>query len=132
MKRKTAKLYTIIALCLVAFLPSSCQNEILDLEPTTELGATAFWKTEDDAYSALMGAYAAARSVFFADYLWDGMGEYQRTQNSRGNGDAYEGNRYRGPGYLDDHDAYYRELYGAVHRTNYVIENITLRMLPNA
>lgn len=132
MKRKTAKLYTIIALCLVAFLPSSCQNEILDLEPTTELGATAFWKTEDDAYSALMGAYAAARSVFFADYLWDGMGEFQKTHNSRGNGDAYEGNRYRGPGYLDDHDAYYRELYGAVHRTNYVIENITLRMLPNA
>jgi len=132
MKRKITKLHIVVSLFLLALLPISCQNDLLDQEPTTELGAEAFWKTEADAYSALMGAYAGARSVFFADYLWDGMGEFQRTQNSRGNGDAYEGNRYRGPGYLDDHDAYYRELYGAVHRVNYVIENITLRMLPEA
>lgn len=131
MKKEVSKILTIISLIVFSLFPTSCQD-ILDLEPTTELGAAAFWKTEKDAYAALMGAYSSVRGVFFADYLWDGMGEFQKTHNSRGNGGAYEGNRYRGPGYLGSHNAYYEALYGAVHRVNYVIENITLRMLPDA
>lgn len=131
MKKEVLNIFAIISLAAFSLFPSSCQNN-LDLEPTTDLGAAAFWKTEKDAYAALMGAYSSARGVFFADYLWDGMGEYQRTLTSRGNGDAYEGNRYRGPGYLARNDPYYEALYGAVHRVNYVIENITLRMLPEA
>src|SRR5690554_2211895 len=131
MKKEISRVFTITFLAALSLFSTSCQ-EILDLEPTTELGAEAFWKTEKDAYAALMGAYASSRGVFFADYLWDGMGEFQKTHNSRGNGAAYEGNRYRGPGYLGSHNPYYEALYGAVHRVNYVIENITLRMLPDA
>jgi hypothetical protein len=47
-------------------------------------------------------------------------------------GDAYNGGVYDPTGYGDDFDKYFRYLYGAVNRANYVIENITTLMLPTA
>ncbi|MGV3589484.1 MAG: RagB/SusD family nutrient uptake outer membrane protein [Adhaeribacter sp.] len=116
---------------------TSCKDDLLEQQPTTELGAGAFWKTEDDATFALYGAYAAVRPVFDRDYYLDGHGEYVRargTSATSGNlrlGDAYQGADYNPTGYGDNFDKYYRYLYGAVNRTNYVIENVE-KMLPTA
>jgi starch-binding outer membrane protein, SusD/RagB family len=118
-------------------LQTSCRKNLLEQEPTTELGANAFWTTEADATTALLGAYSAVRPVFDRDYYFDGHGEYTRvrgTSTTNGNlnkGDAYNGGDYNPSGYGDNFDKYYRYLYGAVNRTNYVIENVN-KMLAKA
>ena len=119
-------------------MQSSCRKELLDQPATTELGTDLFWKTEADATTALMGAYSATRAVFDRDYYFDGQGEYTRvrgTSTTSGNilrGDAYNGGNYDPTGYAGSFDKYYRYLYGAVNRSNYVIENVTNLLLPSA
>jgi hypothetical protein len=126
----------VLALSVIAVLLvlQSCRKDLLKQEPTTDLAAAAFWKTEADATYALLGAYAATRPVFDRDYYLEGHGEYTRvrgTSATNGNlqrGDAYQGADYNPTGYGDNFDKYYRYLYGAVNHANYVIENVN-RML---
>ncbi|GAB3172920.1 RagB/SusD family nutrient uptake outer membrane protein [Telluribacter humicola] len=112
-------------------------EDLLELEPTTELGANAFWKTEADATFALQGAYSSVRPLFDRDYYFSGHGEFVRvrgtsaTNNNLQRGDAYHNGDYNPVGYGDNFDKYYRYLYGGVNRTNYVIENVT-KMLETA
>jgi len=121
-------LITILGGCMI--LQISCRKNLLDQQPTTELPANAFWKTEADAVSGLMGLYAAARPCFDRDYYFDGQGEYVRargTSTTSGNlsrGDAYNGGNYNPSGYAGSFDKMYRYLYGAVNRANYVIDNV--------
>ncbi|MCE5177862.1 MAG: RagB/SusD family nutrient uptake outer membrane protein [Porphyromonadaceae bacterium] len=112
-------------------------KDLLDQPSTVELPASAFWQTEADATTALMGAYNSVRPLFDRDYYLDGHGEYLRirgTSTSSSNldkGAAYNGGNYNPSGYGGSFDKYFRYLYGGVNRTNYVIENVT-KMLPNA
>lgn len=113
-------------------LASSCRKHLLDQLPTTELASSVFWKSPDDATDALMGAYAAVRGVFDRDYYFDGQGEYVRDRsgtNSTVSGDlihggAYNGGNYNPTGYAGSFDTYFKYLYGAVDRCNYVIDNV--------
>lgn len=113
---------------------TSCVNDLLNQEPTTELGANAFWKTEADATYALMGAYADIRPLFDRDYYLDGHGEYIRTRGTSavdGNlqkGGAYHNGNYNPSGYGAGFDKMYRYLYGGVNRANYVIDNVNLML----
>jgi len=134
---KKAILNTVITIFLftvIASLSTSCRKNLLKRDPTTELPASSFWKTEADATSALMGAYAAVRPVFDRDYYFEGQSEYTRvrgTSTTSGNlrlGDAYNGGNYNPSGYASSFDKYYRYLYGAVNRANYVIENVNKMM----
>ena len=126
----SSTLVTLIILTGLIIVQSSCKKKLLTQDPTTELGTNQFWQTEADATYALMGAYASTRPVFDRDYYLDGHGEYVRargTSATSGNlrlGDAYQGANYDPSGYGDDFDKYYRYLYGAVNRANYVIENV--------
>lgn len=119
-------------------LPTSCKKDLLDQTPTGDLASVNFWKTDADATIALMSAYAATRAVFDRDYYFDGHGEYTRargtstTSGSILRGDAYNGGNYAPQAYGSNFDKYFSYLYGAVNRTNYVIENIRNRMLPGA
>ncbi|UPK66654.1 RagB/SusD family nutrient uptake outer membrane protein [Chitinophaga filiformis] len=137
MKQASVKIYFTGVLCLWAFFTSSCMKDLLNRDPTTELGTASFWKTEADATYALMGAYADIRPLFDRDYYFDGQGEYIRTRGTStasGNlqkGDAYNGGDYSPSGYGDNFDKMYERLYGGVHRANYVIENVR-KMLPAA
>src|SRR5687768_16001939 len=129
----SSKIWTLSSIA-VLFLLQSCRKDLLKQDPTTDLPAASFWKTEADATFALLGAYAATRPVFDRDYYFEGHGEYTRvrgTSATAGNlrlGDAYQGANYDPSGYGDDFDKYYRFLYGAINHHNYVIENVT-RML---
>lgn len=121
-----------VGICLAILSLSSCVSDLLNREPTTELGASAYWKTEADATTALQGAYVDVRNVFSRDYYLDGHGEYARTrgisttENNINKGAAYHGGRYNNPSdYGSGFDTYYRYCYGAVNRCNYVIENVT-------
>ena len=135
---KKMKITLIIAiLAMLAITQTSCKKDLLQQTPTTELATAQFWRTEADATYALMGAYAAVRPVFDRDYYFDGHGEYVRargTSTTNGNlrlGDAYNGGNYNPTGYAGSFDKYYRYLYGAVNRTNYVIKNVE-KMLAEA
>lgn len=138
MKKNISKFILIAVFAASMLLPGACTKDILEQQPTVDLGATAFWKTEADATVALMGAYANVRPLFDRDYYFDGHGEYQRSRSGTnstvaGNfrlGDAYRAN-YNPSGYGAAFDNMYRYLFGGVHRTNYVIENVR-KMLPNA
>ena len=117
---------------------TACQDDLLDLEPTTEVSSALFWKTEEDALYALHGAYAAVRPVFDRDYYWDGQAEYVRVRGTSSStsgtlrlGAAYPFNSFKPQFYGNTFDDMYKFLYGGVHRTNYVIENVE-KMLPNA
>lgn len=132
------KRHTTVFLGVIMLMHVSCKKELLDQTPTGLLDATVFWKTEADATIALMSAYAAARAVFDRDYYFEGQAEYTRvrgtsaTSGSILRGDAYQGANYDPSGYGASFDKYFQYLYGSVHRANYVIENITLKMLPSA
>lgn len=132
------KLSVLVLMLMVLMVQTSCKKDLLDRQPTGLLASDAFWKSEADATIALMGAYAATRGVFDRDYYFDGHGEFTRvrgtsaTSGSLIRGDAYQGANYDPSGYGGSFDKYFEYLYGAVNRTNYVIENINLRMLPNA
>ncbi|SFE44216.1 Starch-binding associating with outer membrane [Chitinophaga sp. CF118] len=134
MKTTIAKIYFI---CMAVFT-SSCVKDLLKQQPTTELESIYFWKTDADATYAMMGAYADVRPLFDRDYYFDGQGEYIRTRGTSttsGNlqrGDAYNGGDYNPSGYGDNFDKMYENLYGGVNRTNYVIENVTKKLLPFA
>lgn len=137
MKKSNIKIVVVSIVMGMAILINSCTKDLLDQAPTTQMDASAFWKTEADATIALMGAYADVRPLFDRDYYLDGHGEYVRvrgTSTTNGNlrlGDAYQGADYNPSGYGDNFDKMYRHLYGGVNRTNYVIENVT-KMLPTA
>lgn len=124
-------------LTATVLLASSCVENLLEREPTTELASSAFWQTEADATFALMGLYSSVRPLFDRDYYLDGHGEYVRargTSATSGNlsrGDAYQGANYNPEGYAGSFDKMYRYLYGGVNRANYVIENVEA-MLPTA
>jgi hypothetical protein len=127
----TSKIIITAALSALLILPTSCKKSLLDAEPTTDLGANDFLKTEADASYALNGAYASIRPLFDRDYYFDGQGEYFRcrgTSITAGNlrlGDAYNGGNFNPTGYGAAFDNMYRYLYGGVNRANYVIENVT-------
>jgi hypothetical protein len=135
--KKTINLLHLTILVGVMMLTNACVDNLLEREPTTELGSSAFWQTEADATFALMGAYSSIRPLFDRDYYLDGHGEYVRargTSATSGNlsrGDAYQGANYNPEGYAGSFDKMYRYLYGGVNRTNYVIENVQA-MLPTA
>ncbi len=137
MKTGYSKIWLVSLVAGLILLTGSCTNNLLEQDPTTDLGANAFWQTEADATTALMGAYSAVRPLFDRDYYLDGHGEFVRTRGTSttsGNlrlGDAYNGGNYNPQGYAAGFDKYYRYLYGGVNRTNYVIENVK-KMLPNA
>jgi len=137
MKKTISKLIFLTVVTGLVFVAGSCKDDLLYQEPTTELAANAFWKTEDDALIGLYGAYADVRPLFDRDYYLSGHGEYTRvrgTSATNGNlqrGDAYQGANYNPSGYGAGFDKYYRYLYGGVNRTNYVIENVN-RLLETA
>src|SRR6185503_19748158 len=133
MKRLLATSKILIAITiLMAMTVSSCRKNLLDQDPTTELPAQQFWKTEADATYALMGLYAATRPCFDRDYYFDGQSEYFRdrsgtnstTANNLRLGDAYNGANFNPTGYGAAFNKMYRYLYGAVNRANYVIDNV--------
>ena len=127
-----SKIFILAAVAIILNM-SSCRKNLLDQDPTTELPAAQFWKTEADATYALMGLYAAVRPCFDRDYHFDGQGEFIRSRSGThsavsGNlrlGDAYHNANYNPTGYGAAFDKMFRYLYGAVNRANYVIENVT-------
>lgn len=133
--KKITSILSAIALTGLMFGVGSCTNDLLEQDPTTELGADAFWKTEADATFALQGAYSSVRPLFDRDYYLDGQGEYVRTRGTsatNGNlrlGDAYHDGDYNPSGYGDNFDKMYRYLYGGANRANYVIENVNKMLL---
>jgi len=74
--KTTSKLLFITVLAGLMLFNNSCQKDLLEQDPTVDLFADAFWKTEDDATFALMGAYGDIRYLFDRDYFFDGNGEY--------------------------------------------------------
>ena len=137
MKEIISKTGLFFGLVGLVFAVGGCKEDLLVQEPTTELGANAFWKTEDDALIGLYGAYADVRPLFDRDYYFSGQGEFTRvrgtsaTNNNLQRGDAYQGANFNPVDYGNNFDKYYRYLYGGVNRTNYVIENVN-RLLATA
>lgn len=116
---------------IVMFILFSCTEDLLDQQPTTEMGAASFWTTEDDATTALMGAYSSIRPLFDRDYYFDGHGEYTFVPGIS-TGPAVAGASFNNPSnYGGSFDTYFEHLYGGVNRANYVIENVS-KMLPSA
>jgi hypothetical protein len=130
MKKITVKSLIISVITGIVFFCGSCTKDLLDQNPTVDVYADAFWKTEADATTALMGAYSAIRPLFDSDYYFDGQGEYIRCSGTS-TSVVHNTSSYVPVNYGNGFDKMYRYLYGGVHRANYVIENVK-KMLPEA
>jgi hypothetical protein len=140
MKKIDSKILLAFAIAQLMLLAGSCSKDLLEQDPTVDLGSGSFWKTEDDATYALNGAYSSVRGLFDRDYLFDGQGEFfvtrsRNTSTTSGNinlGGAYRGgDYYTEPAYGNGFNEMYKYLYGGVNHTNYVIENVK-KMLTGA
>ncbi len=129
MKKSISIIQTALVASAVAIFATGCTKNLLNQMPTTEVNVDQFWKSEDDATYAVMGAYNATRSVFDRDYYFDGQGEYTKvrgTSTTSTNAGAYNPSSsagYSPQSYGDKFDNYFEGLYGAVNRANYVIVN---------
>ncbi|MCX6327245.1 MAG: RagB/SusD family nutrient uptake outer membrane protein [Bacteroidia bacterium] len=119
MKQIKSNLIIIILLAGLTLFSVSCVKDLLDQEPTTQLGKDAFWKTNDDALFALTGVYTDIRTIFEYDYYFDGAGEFQFSGNVDGPG-AYSPGKGMGSGF----DFMWNSCYAAVNHANYTIENL--------
>lgn len=90
------KLKIILFLVLSGWIITSC-TEILNVNPTSVITTSSFWKTEDDAVGAINGMYVDLRSMSEAIYV-DGE---QRSE-------VFEGGVYGSGG----HNLYVNELSG--------------------
>jgi hypothetical protein len=143
--KKTGSILLIIILSGCLFFPVACTDDVLDQVSTTDMAGSEFWKTEEDATTALMGAYSYVRGLFHRDYYFDGHGDYVRILDGSGQLSTNETNITRGGAayrlgcYFPDpiwnigarFDNYYKFSYGGIHRANYVIDNVA-KMLPDA
>lgn len=130
-------LFLSVLASIILFI-TACQKNLLNQNPTVDLYADAFWKTEEDATFALMGAYGDIRYLFDRDYYFEGHGEYVKHRGHTNsttllrNGMAFSAPYSWSPsGYGNLHDIYYKSLYLGVNRANYVITNVE-KMLPTA
>jgi len=122
-------LYIIFAFLSVAVV-TGCRKDLLNQNATVSPNSNTFWLTEADATSALMGNYNEFRPCFDRDYHFDGHGDFLKVYNTGAapisitvnNPSAYGGGAA----------ALYKELYGSINTSNYVIENIRTKLLPNA
>jgi len=64
------KLYKISISFLVVFLLVSSCTKDLNLEPISQISATSYWKTENDANGAISGMYARFRTQSGNMFLW--------------------------------------------------------------
>lgn len=123
------KIYIILSL-LAVFLATGCRKDLLDQDPTVAPGVNTFWLTEEDALTALMGNYSVFRPCFDRDYHFDGHGDFLKVWNAGASPISITvndpSNYGAGAGNL------YRALYGSIINSNYVIENVNTRLLPNA
>ncbi|MDR1683663.1 MAG: RagB/SusD family nutrient uptake outer membrane protein [Candidatus Symbiothrix sp.] len=142
MKKVIFKIFIISVLGGLLLSAAGC-NDIMDQLSTTEVPSSKFWKTEEDATFALMGAYAHVRGLFDRDYYFEGHGDLVRLQDGSGQLSTSDGNITRGGayrygryfpdpiwGYGSSFDNYYKYSYGGISRVNYVIGNVE-KMLPN-
>ena len=125
--------YSYYLLLLVGLmLTVSCRQDLLEQDPTDQLSSSQYWKSENDATSALAGLLSDTRYLFNRDYYLDGMGEYVKMRgnsfmdNNANNGRAYMGRwDYLPWGFGGWFDNMFKYCYGAVNRANYVIENVS-------
>ncbi|MCG2615475.1 RagB/SusD family nutrient uptake outer membrane protein [Terrimonas sp. NA20] len=132
------KVWMTAGLAAIIFTQSACRKNLLDQNPTTVVDASTFWKSESDATTALVGAYASVAPLFTRDYFWEGNGDYIEVRGSGTHatdvrqGAAFNSSYdYKPTGNGAGSDKMYQYLFGGVNRTNYVIENVQ-KMLPHA
>ena len=144
MKRNIMYACRTIVIAIGTLTLTSCYDNILNQESTSEVPGSGFWKTEADATYALMGCYNHVRGLFDRDYYFDGHSDMLRVRDGGGTmstsaGNIVRGGAYQGGLYFPDptwgfgakNDNYYKFCYGGVNRTNYVIGNVQ-KMLDNA
>ena len=141
--KKKIKILLAVSLIITLLPNNSCVKDLLFQPHTTEISSELFWKTEDDAKFALYGAYYWIRPCFSRDYYFDGLGE---TMHATGTGaldgpDGYmsavtpvpiSGGGFNGglQGVGSSFARYYQYLYAGINHTNYVIDNVRDKMLP--
>lgn len=119
-----------VGLLALSLFATGCRKDLLSQDPTTSPSTNTFWVTEDDAKSALLANYAEFRPCFDRDYHFDGHGEFLKMWNV---GAAPIAMTVNGPSnYGGGASALYKELYGSIFSSNYVIVNTRDRLLAKA
>src|SRR5438552_13956825 len=90
MKDRYLKRFKGIALVASLILSGSSCKKILDLQPHTSTFTEAYFKTGQDANTAIAGAYALLRNVLLNNYSWHVYGDLPAGEyNVNGGLDAF-------------------------------------------
>ena len=81
---KSSKYFRILTvLAGILLISVSCTEDLLDQVPRNEISSDLFWQSPEDAITATLGVYNAARLLFRFDYMYDGFSPYGRYRNLR-------------------------------------------------
>lgn len=109
-----------IALSCLMCVSTSCVSDLLDQTPTSELSSDLFWKTTEDATSALHGVYNATRTFFHKEYAWDTASDIMWGDIRN----PYNGTWQPSANVGSNNENYWKNAYQVINRANYVIENV--------
>lgn len=129
---KRSNIYFLLFLGLLATV--SCSEDFLDAEPITEVTDENFYRTPEDAYSALVGAYdglqIASGGVAGLSYPVASMVLSDNMFGGAGNADPYnfqavdEFDMNRAPTFTNLYETLWMEYYQAVYRCNVLISKM--------
>jgi starch-binding outer membrane protein, SusD/RagB family len=128
MKRLKSKMVLKSLSLIILITLVSCNSDLLNQDPTTQMAKETFWKTPDDAALAVVGIYSDLTDIFARDYYFDGASEFQYTYTVTTLG---KGTWYPGAGIGSGFDYMWNTCYTLINHSNYAIENIE-KMISNA
>jgi len=111
--------YYILFIGILGLL-TSCVDDLLNRNPTTQVSSEIYWRNADDVLYVTMGVYNSARTLFGRDYYFDGFGEFQYTRGTS----LGSGTWNNMSGFGSSFSYMWQNAYAVVDRANFVIENI--------
>jgi len=117
-----------IFLIALMAMSTSCVDDLLNREATTQVSSEIYWRSVDDVQKVTYSVYQATRTLFGRDYYFDGQGEFQNTRGTSLS--SGQGSWGAGTGVGSSFSYMWNNAYTVINRANYVLEN-TEMMIEN-
>lgn len=108
-----------IFLVAIMGLSSSCVDDLLNRQATTQVSSEIYWRSVDDVQKVTYSVYDATRTLFGRDYYFDGQSEFQNTRGTSLGQGSWGANTGVGSGF----SYMWNNAYAVINRANYVLSN---------
>ena len=116
------KIITILAISVVSL---SCEKEVLDLAPLSEIGSNNFYSNSDEVEAATIAIYDGLQSIPLREFaLTEMRSDNTRTKSSEGDWAQFES--YTVESTNQQVGLYWSANYNVIFRANRVLENLAV------